>query len=154
MNTRMKHVVEYIKSHRLMQLATSTKNPWICTVFYAIDEKLNIYFISNPKRQHCLDIRKNKNVACAITDSNQSVVSKKIGVQIQGVASQINSDKGMKHAFDIWNKANPGFEKVINIENVRNGIISDRPFVITPKKIKFFNERLYGPDAVRTFRLR
>ena len=154
MKTKMKDVVEYIKSHNLMQLATGTKKPWICTVFYAIDEKLNIYFISNPRRQHCLDIRKNKNVACAITDSNQSVVSKKIGVQIQGVASLINSEKDMERAFGIWNRANSGFEKVINIEGVRNGTMSDRPFVITPKKIKFFNERLYGPDAVRTFRLR
>lgn len=126
--------------------------PWICMVYYAFDGN-NFYFISNPGTRHCRNIKNNRHVACAIADSSQKVTSKKTGVQINGIASQIKSDKEISRVFGLWNKANPGFEKFINIENVKNGKMNDRPYIIKPFQIKFFNERLYGPEGFEIFRM-
>lgn len=147
-----KELMKYIKARRLMQIATMSGKPWICTVYYAFDGK-KLYFISSPNSRHCKDIRKNKHVACAITDSKQKVVGKKVGVQIEGTASQVAKDEEIKRALDLWNKANTGFEKFISMENIKSGKMNDRAYVIKPMKIKFFNENLYGPEGFKVFEL-
>jgi len=81
-----RELIDYLQDHRLMQIATvKGEKPWICNVFYTVDNKLNLFFISKPTRRHCLEISKNKNVACAITDSHQKVTDKKKGLQIEGI---------------------------------------------------------------------
>lgn len=42
---------------------------WISPVVYAYDRAFNFYFFSMPTSRHCLNIKENKNIACAIFDS-------------------------------------------------------------------------------------
>jgi uncharacterized protein YhbP (UPF0306 family) len=142
-----KHLIDFMRCHKLMQLATVSKKPWICTLYYAIDAKMNIYFISDPGTKHCIDIKNNMNVACAIADSYQKPVDRKLGVQIAGTAKQVSNNMEIEHALKLWNNANPGMNKFINIKNFRNGTMQEKLYVIKPKKAKFFNEKLYGPEG-------
>ena len=75
-----KKLLEFLKSNKLMSLATHSKKLWISTVYYAVNNNLNIYFISNPKTRHGKDILLNREVACSIADSHQKVKEKKRGV--------------------------------------------------------------------------
>jgi uncharacterized protein YhbP (UPF0306 family) len=63
-----KEILAYIKKHKLMALATNGEHPWICWVFFIIDDDFNLYFIS-PESQHTKDININSEVACAISDT-------------------------------------------------------------------------------------
>ncbi len=110
------------------------------------------YFISNPKTKHGRDIVTNKNIACAIADSHQRVKDNKKGVQIQGTASIVNNKIEIVNALISWNKANPGFEKIINFKNIQKKIMNDKIFKIEPKIIKFFNEELYGQEGYKIFK--
>lgn len=134
-----------------MSLATSNKNLSICTVYYTIDDDFNLYFISEPSSNHCLNITNNTQVACAIADSRQKVTDKKAGVQVEGSAQQLQDDNQIKLVLDLWNKSNPGFEKIINIANIKNGGIKSKVYKIQPKIIKFFSEELYGPEGFENF---
>jgi len=147
-----KELMKYLKSHKLMQLATGTGKPTICTVYYATDGKFNLYFISNPKTRHCTNIRKNSSVACAVTDSDQTVTSRKSGMQIYGTASHLKTEKEIRKSLDLWNNANPGLEKFITFERMKDGRMTDRLYKIKIKEIKFFSEKLYGSEGFRTFR--
>src|SRR3989344_1361423 len=84
-------LLEFLKSNRLMSLATYSDDLWISTVYYVVDNSFNFYFISNPKTKHGRDIATNKNIACAIADSHQRVKDNKKGVQTQGTASIVNN---------------------------------------------------------------
>ncbi|MBI4226528.1 pyridoxamine 5'-phosphate oxidase family protein, partial [Candidatus Roizmanbacteria bacterium] len=81
-------LLNYLKSQHTMYLATYDGKPWTTTVFYAVDDDFNLYFISEPNTRHVKAIKKNKFVSCSIADSNQVVTDKKIGVQIEGIASE------------------------------------------------------------------
>ena len=144
-------LLEYLKSHKLMSLATFSSKPWISTVYYAVDNQMNLYFVSKPQTRHCKDIASNRHVACAIADSTQKVTSKKTGVQIQGVATPVNDTEKIKWALKMWNKAHSGVERIINLENMTKGVIKSRVYQIKPKLIKFFNEDLYGPEGFEIF---
>lgn len=143
-------LVSYLKSQRLMSLATCNKKPWASTVLFVTDDELNFYFISDPTAKHCRDIEKNPLVACTIADSHQKVTDKKIGVQLQGVANPVTGKKLLQTLLKLWNKANPGFEKIINFENLKH--INSKVYKIKPQMIKFFNEKMYGTEGVKIFR--
>ena len=145
-------LLEFLKSNRLMSLATYSDDLWISTVYYVVDNSFNFYFISNPKTKHGRDIATNKNIACAIADSHQRVKDNKKGVQTQGTASIVNNKIEIVNALILWNKLNPGFEKIINFKNMQKKIMNDKVFKIEPKIIKFFNEELYGQEGYKIFK--
>lgn len=74
-----KVLLDYLKSQHALSLATYDGKPWTATVFYAIDNDFNLYFISEPTTKHSKAIKKSKFISCAIADSNQVVTDKKIG---------------------------------------------------------------------------
>ena len=65
-----KEFSKYLKSQRLMTLATCADKPWVATVYFAVDNDLNFYFVSSPKSKHCKDIEKNSKVAVNVADSH------------------------------------------------------------------------------------
>ncbi|MDP2744488.1 MAG: pyridoxamine 5'-phosphate oxidase family protein, partial [Dehalococcoidia bacterium] len=43
-------MLSYLKEHNAMTLATlSEGQPWAAAVFYVHDDRLNLYFLSDPK---------------------------------------------------------------------------------------------------------
>lgn len=63
---------EIIKSNHYLSLATiNDDEPWICTLYYGIDEHYNIYFISQIDSLHVGNILTNPKVAFTIFDSHQ-----------------------------------------------------------------------------------
>lgn len=145
-------LLSYLKSQHTMSLATFDGKLWICTVFYAIDDKLNFYFISEPNTRHSKGILKNSQVACSIANTNQVTTDKKIGVQIVGIASEVKNRNKIKVVLGLWNKVNPGFESIINLPNMIKKVISGKVYLIKPKEIKFFNEKLYGSEGFEIFK--
>ena len=135
-----------------MVLATFDKKPWVCTVYYVADRDFNLYFVSSPNSKHCKDIEKNNKVACAIYDSHTPNSAQKIGVQIEGVASQVKGWDRTEVILKMWNRAAPGMEKVINIKNMKEKVISSRVYAVKPTLIKFINQKLYGEDGFRKFK--
>ncbi len=144
-------LLKYLKSQRLMCISTCSSAPWASIVFYTIDEDMRMYFVSEPESRHCTDISNNSNVACAVFDSRQKAAKKKIGVQIQGIASEVKDHKEIKRALKMWNMSNPGLEKLINFDAIKKVSIESRVYRIEPKLIKFFNEKLYGDEGSRIF---
>jgi uncharacterized protein YhbP (UPF0306 family) len=76
--------LEYFHGCKLMQLATiSEGNPWICSVYFAIDDDMNIYWTSAKNRQHSREIMSNPKVAVTVVKDPEH----KQALQITGVAS-------------------------------------------------------------------
>ena len=81
--------LEYFSSCKLMQLATvNENNPWICNVYFVIDESLNIYWTSSKIRQHSKDILANPNVAVSVVKDPDN----KQALQITGNATIVSLD--------------------------------------------------------------
>ena len=81
MELTKKHILEYLKQHNLMQLATyGESHPWIASVYYSFDQDLNLYFLSSPKTIHCKQIKEKSQVSVAITNSSESISGDKKGL--------------------------------------------------------------------------
>lgn len=150
MNSKQK-LLQYLKSHNFMTIATADGKPWVANVYYVVDDGFNLYFLSEPASKHGRDLAKNPSVSCSIADSNQKVTDKKIGVQLQGSAKIVNALAKIKWMLHIWNKINPGFESLINLKNIQNKVIKGKVYRVKPALIKFFNEELYGSEGFELF---
>jgi len=154
MNVKDKsELIKFLNSNNLMTLATANPKPWVATVYYAYDRGFNLYFVSSPNSKHSHDIEKNKNVAIAIYDSHIKNSESKTGIQLQGSAQQIKGWERTSKMLQIWHKSAPGMEDVVNIKNMKEKVISSRVYKIEPRFIKFFNQKLYGEDGFKEFKL-
>ncbi len=153
MKSKNKHaLLTYLKSQHTMSLATYYGKPWVCTVFYAIDKEFNIYYIGPSDSRHNKTITTNKLVALSIADTRQTTTDKKVGVQIEGEANEVKSRNKIKLILSLWNKTNPGLGHVINLSNIIKKVIKSHVYQVKPGFIKFFNEKLYGPEGVEIFK--
>ena len=149
MELTKKHILEYLKQHNLMQLATyGESHPWIASVYYSFDQDLNLYFLSSPKTIHCKQIKENSQVSVAITNSSQSISGDKKGLQLYGHAEQISDVAKIKHSLHLWKQQLGVTDESLSYENMAKKVISSKMYKITPKKIKFFNQELFDvPDG-------
>ncbi len=93
-----KLIKDYLKKAKLMQLSTSVNNqPWTCSVWFASDEELNIYWFSSTTRRHSKEVMRNPKVGGAIVLPH-TPADKPRGLQFQGIAEQVKSKREIAKA--------------------------------------------------------
>lgn len=99
MDTKML-VLEYLPTREVMQLATvSAGQPWLCTVHFAHDDQLNMYWISLPSRRHSLELAADSRVAVAVVVKQDLPV---IGIQAEGSAEAVTDPDVVKKIMDVY----------------------------------------------------
>lgn len=107
----------YLKEAKLMQLATAVDNqPWVCSVWFASDEDLNIYWLSSTKRRHSEDVMKNQKVAGAIVNP-QTPQDPPRGLQFQGTAEMLTKQQDIDKAMSVYAGRIFPKEKIIEFMN-------------------------------------
>ena|SRR3989344_559899 len=85
-------IKQYLSEAKMMQLATTSGGqPWVCTVWFAADQDLNIYWFSSTTRRHSGEVKNNPKVAAAIA-LPQSPQDPPRGLQLQGDAEELNDN--------------------------------------------------------------
>ncbi|HET9850810.1 MAG TPA: pyridoxamine 5'-phosphate oxidase family protein [Candidatus Saccharimonadales bacterium] len=96
-------IKKYLAEAKMLQLATSADNqPWVCNVWFAADDSLNIYWFSSTTRRHSQEVAKNPNVAAAIVTQHDPAGETGVGLQIQGVAEQLNDQEDIAAARSVY----------------------------------------------------
>lgn len=85
---------DYLKEAKLLQIATAIDNkPWVASVWYASDDKNNLYFESRRTRRHSVEIKANASVAGTIVMPHTEGRGQKVrGIQFSGQASEVQPD--------------------------------------------------------------
>ncbi len=140
----------YLKTQRLMSVATYGDSPWIANVYYIHDSDLNLYFLSKNWREHCKAIEINKDVAVAIADSSQPIYKPQKGIQISGIAESVSIISSLQWMFKMWNKLIAGSkgERLADPKKFIDAGLS-KVYKITPKRIKFFNTELWPKEQFK-----
>ena len=86
MNNPEKRIVEFIKEHHVLTLATcSDNNPWCANCFYIYLEEENCFvFTSDNETKHVQDVLANTNVAGSVVLETYTV-GKIQGIQFNGI---------------------------------------------------------------------
>lgn len=141
-----KLVENYLNEARMLQVATSRDDqPWACTVYFAFDDKLNLYWISSTSRRHSEEIRNNEKVAGTIVLPHTPGMKVR-GLQLQGVARELNEKDeatiGMKYYAERFGMNS---DRVNSILENKDGHIC---YKIKPTLLVLFDEENF-PDNPR-----
>lgn len=136
-----KYFIECLESTDYCCIATvDEKGVWANPVYFAWDEKFNLYFISQLHSRHMQNIAKNPRVSVAIFKTEQK--GEVIGIQLEGEASVLENPEEKLSAGKIY------YGRVGSLK--QNGTFVDRPewkFVkITPENIYYFNSEIFGEE--------
>ena len=144
----------YLRTQKLMSVATYGKSPWIANVYYVHDSDLNLYFLSKTWREHCQALDENIQVAVAIADSHQPIYKPQKGLQISGTAKQVNIISRLEWMFKMWNKliSEGKGEKLTDPKKLLDAGTS-AIYKITPNRIKFFNTVLWPKEQFKVLEI-
>ncbi len=95
-------IKEYLADAKLMQLATVRDGqPWVCSVWFAADEDLNLYWFSAISRRHSYEVAGDPRVAGAIALPH-STADKPRGIQFEGTGRLLTSDEDVSTARNLY----------------------------------------------------
>lgn len=141
-----KLIREYLSEAKLMQLATIDENgsPWICSVWFASDEDLNIYWFSSLTREHSKHLKSNDKVAAAMA-LPQTPQDKPRGLQLSGRAMQLVEDKDIEKAKSLY--VDRIFDEKTVDDFIANEAKPHRFYMIKPDKIVLFDTVNYPEES-------
>ncbi len=143
---------EYIKSCSVLQLAsTKQSQPWVCTLIYVEDEKLNIYWASIPGRRHSKELGDNPKAAIAIKVDdhlNKGVV----GIQAEGLVEVVHDpEEIMPIAKQYAQKFDRDDTWVKQFSNLQT---EHKLYKFIPKKFVLFDEQSPSENSRQEFLLK
>ncbi|MBP9670660.1 pyridoxamine 5'-phosphate oxidase family protein [Candidatus Woesebacteria bacterium] len=146
-------IKDYLSTHIQFALATNGEHPWIATMYYGMDDDLNIYFLTSPETIHAKGLKQNPLVSAVIADSPQKPDSKKIGLQLYGSASELEGEEAIKAGFKIWCSVLKVTDPKYSYEGIKSGDLHYRIYKLVPKKIKYYNEELWDEGDEKVIEL-
>jgi len=153
MKKYFKSIEPYLKPVKQATLASCKgKKPWSATVFFAYDEELNLYFLSQTHRRHSLEIIDNPNVSLGIAEQTFEMGDKVRGLQIEGKCIVLEGEEAKK-AFTLVRKRFVKAKDFVNlkllVKAVRIAISPNQTKIwrVTPTLIKVFDEKKYGSEG-------
>lgn len=139
MEKTIKLIKEVLEKSYLMSLATvDGGGVWVSDVIFVSDDKLNIYWMSDPGVRHSEAIHKNSHVSGTITTSGPKELN--MGIQFSGLATKIN---GERYDLALKHYAKRGKKKPLKHEDILQG---DSWYMLKPKFIQLTYEKLFGFD--------
>lgn len=140
---------EYIRMGKLMQVATVQESqPWVANVWYAFDDRLNLYFISQKTRRHSEEIHQNERVAGSIMAVPlEGLGQKGRGVTFEGAAKELTGVE-QRAGFEQYAARWSNVSDYTTLTAIENGESATRIYCITPKLYVLFDEVNF-PDISR-----
>lgn len=128
-----------------MTLATmgAGNAPQAAAVFYAVDEALNLVFVSSPNSRHSLNLRQRPHVAATIQTDNQAWQAIQ-GLQIEGTAQIVEGAAELAKAAWIYTGRFEFLRGLLGGDNggptvLRGPLASSRFYVLRPVWIRLID---------------
>lgn len=145
-----KLIKDYLAHARLMQVSTAKDNqPWTCSVYFAYDNDLNLYWISTPQRRHSQEIATNEKVGGTIVLPHSSGQEVR-GLQFQGVGKRATGED-MKKAMDAY-AARIGMKEERK-HKILNGKDVHVAYMIKPTMFVLFDEVNFPDNPRQEYKL-
>ncbi len=137
-----KYLIECLESTEYCSIGTvDEKGVWVNPVYFAYDEKFNLYFISQMNSRHMQNLKKDPRISIAIYKTEQK--GDVAGTYIEGGARIILKDKKeIQKAFDVYyGRAGKGPDVQEYINNPTWLYVK-----VTPEHIYYFDTRVFGEE--------
>ena len=151
----MKKVLTFLKSQQLLTIASHNKSDlWVANVYYAIDEKGKIYFISPVDTRHSAMILKNSKIAFSIAWYDRKNHKKRKSIQGLGVCQPaknlIDIAKGIKVMYQNF----PDLRDILTVKWIMNNAWGTKVWGLKPTYMKYWDDELYGDQESKEFKIK
>lgn len=140
-------ILTYLSRNKIATLATSYKNkPWVATIFFAFDPKFNIYFMTDLKTRKAHHILQNSQIALAINEDwgGKGTVR---GLQMEGRAQLVEKNEA-EEAYFLFARRHSWVKSFIHSDkDLHSKVQTNRLFKISPQKIIYQDDKLFGPGG-------
>ena len=90
MNETRNRIIAFLEAHNTLTLATESNSiPFACSLFY-VNDQLDLYFISETKTRHALNIEKNLAVGVTISADHRDWLTIQ-GIQLDGTCELLGA---------------------------------------------------------------
>ena len=146
-DTLKQQVVDYLKSHNTMTLATCAVDiPWAATVFFASDG-FKLYFFSAPESRHCQNLAANSRVAVTIQEDYKDWRRIK-GIQLEGRVELVDGVLEKAKAMAVYAIKYPDVIKLFTDPSsgvFHKAFLKVKFYCVVPEKLFFIdNEQGFG----------
>jgi uncharacterized protein YhbP (UPF0306 family) len=128
--------------------AIATTSPrvsaYVNTAYFAWSDELDVYWLSEPGAEHSRNIRAHAATAIAVFDSAQSWGGADRGLQLFGSAAEV-VDRPAREAERVYGERFPAY--------VPSDFLSYRFYRFRPRRLKLFDERVFGVAVFVTARV-
>jgi len=89
-----KRIINFLRKHHVLNLATSIENkPWCCSCFYSfIEDEMTLILTSDDETRHAREFLKNPNIAGSV-HLETWIIGKIKGIQFSGTIELAEGDK-------------------------------------------------------------
>lgn len=139
-------------SNKLMSIASINKDQsWINVAFYAFNNHLQLFFLTEIDAQHSKNLLANSSVAVSIFNSNQPWGPGKLqGLQLFGTCSKAEGIRLIEGG-KLYIERFPDATKYLGKPNdLLDALLGSWIYVIYPQKIKILDELVFGEDTYVT----
>ena len=148
-------LLNFLSSQKTLTMATvdSLGEPWVSTVYYATDEEVTIYFLTDPKSSHAAQFANSQSVAFSVSWFNSQNTSDRKGIQAKGKVELITN----KEELEVFRKCffvdKFGGDGINYISSMQDGSTKYKAWKIVPSYIKFWNDEAFGEGGIEEYNL-
>jgi hypothetical protein len=134
---------------KLLSMATVTPDgvAHINNAYFAFDDALRLFIITDPESVHGRNLAANHSVAVTVFDSHQEFWTPLRGLQLFGTCQQ-TSLLGLPHALSCFLGRFPVFSELVrNPADFATKAVSVKLHTITIERLKLFDEPAFGEEV-------
>jgi len=150
----MEKAIEFLKNKKLLVIASHNNNEvWIANVYFGIDEKGQIYFISPEDNRHSKMILKNPKVAFSVAWFDENNHKNRKAIQGLGTCRRAQNEEEIINGVKLHNQNFPEFKERITVEWIHTNEWGSRVWVLQPTYMKYWDDEIYGDNESKEFDL-
>lgn len=148
----MQEVHTFIKSQKLLVIAAvDGKDVWVANVYFGVDEKGTVYFVSREDTKHSQMILKNPEIAFSIAWFDPSDHKNRKAIQGKGICRPAQNEEEIATGVRLHNENFPEFKERITVDWIQNNEWNSKIWILKPTYIKYWDDELYGSEEFREF---
>lgn len=133
---------DFLNDILLMQLATVHNNkPWLCNVWYVMDEAHNVYWLSRKTRRHSEELAEIPYAACTFHKTYQQgfMLDKGQALTISGNVTILEGD-ACDAPYQLYTQQHPKMLDFQSLTDVKTDKGHHYMYKLTPKEIVWYDE--------------
>ncbi|MEK7570284.1 MAG: pyridoxamine 5'-phosphate oxidase family protein [Patescibacteria group bacterium] len=148
----MQKPLKFIETQKLMVIASHNKKDiWVANVYFGIDEKATMYFISPKNTKHSRMILENPKIAFSVAWFDPRNHKNRKAVQGLGVCRPAKNLVEIATGVKLLYKKFADLRDILTVKWIMTNSWGTKIWVLKPKYMKYWDDEMYGDDESKKF---